>query len=102
MTSLFTTGNKALAALALLMLCVRAQTQTIAPKPVRNDVPQPGREMLVLRNHELKAGGHEPFYQFSRDAYWPFFERLGARVVGQWKVIAPDGSAAAGGDDVHR
>jgi hypothetical protein len=69
---------------------------------MRNDVPKAGREILVLRNHELKPGGHEPFYQFSRDAYWPFFERLGARVVGQWKVIGLDSRNAQGGDDVYR
>src|SRR6476469_9156807 len=104
MTSRFTTRSSAAAALALSMsmLCARVQTQTTAPRPVRNDVPQPGREILVLRNHELKPGGHEPFYQFSRDAYWPFFERLGARVVGQWKVVAGGAGAPGGGDDVYR
>ncbi|MEQ1729520.1 MAG: hypothetical protein ABL982_14185 [Vicinamibacterales bacterium] len=24
-------------------------------------------------------GAHEVFYRFSRDLYWPYFERLGAR-----------------------
>jgi hypothetical protein len=68
---------------------------------VRNDVPRPGREVLVLRNHELRPGGHEPFYQLSRDLYWPFFERLGARVVGQWKVIGGSPGARTI-DDVYR
>ena len=89
---------------AMLALFVRLEAQTPAsrPRPVRNDVPSAGREILVLRNHELKPGGHEPFYQFSRDSYWPFFERLGARVVGQWKVTVPDGGNAQAADDVYR
>lgn len=90
------------ALLAVFALAVSAAAQAPRPKPVRNDVPRPGREILVLRNHELKAGGHEAFYQFSRDAYWPFFERLGARVVGQWKVVGDDGRGAQGADDVYR
>jgi len=67
--------------------------------PVRNDVPRPGREILVLRHHELKKGAHEEFYRISRDDYWPYFERLGARVVGQWKSYAP---ACVDSDDVYR
>src|SRR4051812_35688296 len=85
----------------IIATTVAVGTQTAPPRPVRNDVPKAGREILVLRNHELKPGAHEQFYEFSRDSYWPFFERLGARVVGQWKVIAGDGAATTG-DDVYR
>jgi hypothetical protein len=67
--------------------------------PVRNDVPRAGREILVLRHHGLRKGGHEEFYRISRDDYWPYFERLGARVVGQWKAIEP---GAEDRDDVYR
>lgn len=101
MTSRLARGSSALVVLALAALGVRAETQATPPRPVRNDVVKAGREILVLRNHELKPGGHEAFYQFSRDSYWPFFERLGARVVGQWKVTAPD-TAGAKNDDVYR
>lgn len=101
MTSPLREGSSALGWLAALALCVSVGAQTRPPQPVRNDVPKPGREILVLRNHELKPGGHEPFYQFSRDSYWPFFERLGARVVGQWKVISPNADASSP-DDVYR
>src|SRR4051812_29216938 len=91
-----------IASLAIIAMTAAVRTQTAPPRPVRNDVPKAGREMHVLRNHELKPGAHEQFYQFSRDSYWPFFERLGARVVGQWKVMAIDGAAPAAGDDVYR
>jgi hypothetical protein len=70
-----------------------------SPLPVRNDLPRPGREILVLRHHELRKGAHQEFYRISRDDYWPYFERLGARVVGQWKSRSP---ASADSDDVYR
>ena len=73
----------------------------IPPRPVRNEVPKTGRELSVLRNHQLKKGGHEPFFQFSRDGLWPYFDRIGARVVGQWKVIDP-ANASADREDVYR
>ena len=72
------------------------------PTPVRHDVAKPGRETLVLRNHRLQAGGHEQFYQASRDDVWPYFERMGARVVGQWKVMRTDAPAPQGQEDVYR
>jgi hypothetical protein len=50
----------------------------------------------------LQAGGHEQFYQASRDDVWPYFERMGARVVGQWKVIRSDAPAPQGQEDVYR
>lgn len=70
-------------------------------RPVRNDVPRPGRELLVLRNHQLRKGGHEPFYEFSLDGLWPYFERIGARIVGQWKVVDP-ASPSPNQEDVYR
>ena len=72
------------------------------PRPVRNDVPKPGRELLVLRNHQLQKGGHDAFYRFSRDRYWPYFERLGARVVGQWKLIDPAPKPSDDREDIYR
>jgi hypothetical protein len=76
----------------------QAQTGDL-PRPVRNHRPQAGRELLVLRHHELREGGHEQFYQLSADNVWPFFERNGARIVGQWKIVEP---ASAKKDDVYR
>lgn len=83
------------------LVCGAAAAQE-APNPVRHDVAKPGRETLVLRNHRLQAGGHERFYQASRDDVWPYFERMGARVVGQWKVIRSDVKPPEGQEDVYR
>lgn len=63
------------------------------PCPVRNDVAQEGTELLVFRHQKLYKGGHEAYYRLSRHGVWPWFEKIGSRIVGQWKVIHPDGSA---------
>ena len=75
---------------------------SISPTPVRHNVAVPGHEILVLRNHRLHAGGLEQFYQASREDVWPYFERMGARVVGQWKVIQTDAAAPPGREDIYR
>ena len=67
--------------------------QEPAPHPVRNDVPQNGTELLVFRHQKLYKGGHEAYFRLSRHGVWPWFEKIGSRIVGQWKVIHPDGSA---------
>lgn len=74
----------------------------IVRTPVRNDVAQAGREVLVLRKHRLQLGGHEPFYQSSRDDVWPYFERMGARVVGQWRITQSDAMPPQAMEDVYR
>ena len=71
------------------------------PRPVRNDRPRAARELLVLRHHQLRKGGHEEFYRLSAENVWPYFERNGARIVGQWRIIAGDGAASAT-DEVYR
>ena len=63
------------------------------PRPVRNDVAQTGDGFLVLRHQKLKKDGHQAFYEISRDGVWPWFEKIGARIVGQWQIVYPDGSA---------
>jgi hypothetical protein len=71
------------------------------PRPVRNDRPHAARELLVLRHHQLRKGGHEEFYRLSADNVWPYFERNGARIVGQWRIDTGEGASAAS-DDVYR
>jgi hypothetical protein len=71
------------------------------PRPVRNDRPQASRELLVLRHHQLRKGGHQEFYRLSAENVWPYFERNGARIVGQWRIASTDG-ASANSDDVYR
>lgn len=74
------------------------RSQSDVAKPVRNGVAVPGEEVLVLRHQKLKKGSHDDFYELSKGGVWPWFEKIGTRVVGQWKVIHPDGS---GGSDEY-
>ena len=71
------------------------------PLPVRNDVPRAGTEVLVLRHQQLRKGEHERYYMSSRDGVWPWYERIGTRIVGQWAVISLDG-APREFDDAYR
>ena len=69
------------------------------PLAVRNDVPQPGEELLVLRHQKLRSGGHEAYFRLSQEGVWPWFEKIGSRIVGQWKVIYPDGAPSSEGHE---
>ena len=64
------------------------------PRPVRNDLPREGTELLVLRHQKFHKGGHDAYLRLSREGVWPWFEKIGSRIVGQWMVIHPDGSSA--------
>jgi hypothetical protein len=65
------------------------------PHPVRNDVAQPGEEIATLRYFKIKKGSFDEFLSVSVDGVWPYFEKLGSRVIGMWKVITPEGIAGA-------
>lgn len=84
-----------------LIVAARAQAPDV-PRPVRNDRAQASRELLVLRHHQLRKGGHEEFYRLSADNVWPFFEHNGARIVGQWQLLDSAQTMTPGSDDVYR
>jgi hypothetical protein len=65
------------------------------PHPVRNDVAQPGEEIVTLRYFRIKKGSFDEFLKVSVEGVWPYFEKLGSRVIGMWKVITPEGVAGA-------
>ena len=83
----------ALAAAMAAVTAISAAQSGNDARPVRNDVPLQGQEMLVFRHQRLQKGGHEAYFRLSRDGVWPWFEKIGSRIVGQWKVVHPDGSA---------
>ncbi len=73
------------------------------PKPVRNDVAQPGEEIVTLRYFKIEKGVFPKFLEASQQGVWPYFEKLGARVIGMWKVIHPpetENRAGAAYDEV--
>ena len=71
------------------------QTKEDAPHPVRNDVAQPGEEIVTLRHFKIKKGTFDQFLKASVEGVWPYFEKLGSRVIGMWQVITPEGVVGA-------
>lgn len=65
------------------------------PHPVRNDVAQPGEEIVTLRYFKIRKGSFDEFLKVSVEGVWPYFEKLGSRVIGMWKVITPAGVQGA-------
>jgi len=61
------------------------------PRPVRNDAAQPGEEIVTLRYFKIRKGSFDEFLRVSVEGVWPYFEKLGSRVIGMWKVITPEG-----------
>ena len=85
---------KTLVALFALCLALRAQNPRpalVTPHPVRNDVAQPGREIATIRYFRIKKGTFDVFLKTSQEDIWPFFDKMGARVIGMWKVFDPEG-----------
>ena len=46
------------------------------PIAVRNQTPQAGREVLILRHQQLKKGAHDDYYRASRAGVWPWYETV--------------------------
>ena len=91
-----------LAAILSLTACATAQTPQPPPNnspiqmnrdgaetrgPVRNLVPQPGEEITTIRYWKIRKGAYPQFLEASQKGIWPFFEKIGARIVGMWLVI---------------
>lgn len=72
------------------LLAAGLQTQTLEhtalPRPVRNGVPQAGQEIVTIRYFRIRKGTFDEFLKVSVEGVWPFFEKIGARVIGMWKV----------------
>ncbi|MEP3451900.1 MAG: hypothetical protein ABJN65_04535 [Parasphingorhabdus sp.] len=56
------------------------------PKAVRNAQPLAGEEVTILRSFKIKKGNYPEFYRQSVTGIWPYFEKIGARIVGMWQV----------------
>lgn len=83
----------------------RGQEPAATPQPTRNGVAQslgPSDEVLMLRHQRLQKGAHELYYRASLFGVWPWFERLGARMSGQWQVVYPEGGGSSDFDEGYR
>ncbi|MEY2756315.1 MAG: hypothetical protein RIR33_93 [Pseudomonadota bacterium] len=66
--------------------------------PVRNLSPQAGQEITTIRYWKIRKGTFPQFLKASQDGIWPYFEKIGARIVGMWKVIPAPGEPEASPD----
>ncbi len=88
------------AAVGLSVLALGPTLRAQAPTPVRNDVPRVGQQEVVMMRHAyLEAGGYEAWLEASRSGVWPWFERLGARILGDFEIVYPVGADATPGQD---
>ncbi len=81
------------------------QANALPPVPARNDVARslgPADEVLMLRHQFLQKGAHEVYYRASLFGVWPWYERLGARMTGQWQVVYPEGGESPDLDEGYR
>jgi len=71
--------------------------------PVRNEAARPGEEITTLRYWRIRKGGFPQFLEASEQGVWPFFEKIGARILGMWLVVPPPGAneASAEYDEVY-
>lgn len=61
----------------------------IIQTPVRNNIAQPSEPIVTKRYWKIKKGGFPEFLQVSQQGVWPFFEKIGSRVIGMWLVVHP-------------
>ena len=45
----------------MVLLGGQADRQPLPPRPIRNDEPRRGTEVLVLRHQQLRKGAHEQY-----------------------------------------
>jgi len=70
------------------------------PTPVRNDVPRLGQqEVIMMRHAYLDKGAYAHWYEQSSTKVWPWYERLGARIIGDFEIFYPEGEDATPSQD---
>jgi hypothetical protein len=74
----------------------QAESESIS---VRNDVAQPSSPIVTKRYFKIKKGAFPQFLKVSQEGVWPFFEKIGSRVVGMWKVIHTEQSGSKASPD---
>ncbi|MEX0942634.1 MAG: hypothetical protein WD002_08830 [Pseudomonadales bacterium] len=68
----------------------------------RNSANRPGEEVLVFRHHKIRKGYHQAFKQASERGVWLVYEKIGSRVVGDFKVIYPKDGGSNDYDENYR
>ncbi len=70
---------------------VRGPEDAKTARPVRNDVAQAGEEVVTIRYFRIKRGTFDQFLKASQEDVWPFFDKIGARMIGMWQVVEAEG-----------
>lgn len=87
--------------LALMSLAMLAGSTLTAEEQravaVRNQQAQPGQPVTTMRHWRVRKGSYPQFLQVSQEGVWPYFEKIGARVVGMWQVMSVTPDDRAGG-----
>jgi len=66
---------------------------------VRNQIAQPSEPIVTQRYFKIKKGQFPQFLKLSREGVWPYFEKIGARVIGMWMVTHPAVTQTKSSDD---
>jgi hypothetical protein len=64
---------------------------------VRNERAQSGTPITTMRHWRVRKGSFPQFLKVSQEGVWPYFEKIGARVVGMWQVMNVTLDDQAGG-----
>ncbi len=60
------------------------------PISVRNQVAQASNPIVTQRYFKIKKGSFPEFLKASQEGVWPYFEKIGSRVIGMWLVTYPE------------
>lgn len=86
--------------ITLCFLLIPAGSLVAQPVPVRNDVPRVGQQEVIMMRHAfLEEGQYDYWKQESVNGVWPWFARLGARIIGDFEIIYPLGEDESPGQD---
>lgn len=60
---------------------------------------EPSEPIVTKRYFKIKKGTFPEVLKVSQEGVWPFFEKIGSRVIGMWQVIHPDESTSEASPD---
>ena len=70
-------------------------SQPETPVAVRTEAARAADEIVTLRYFKIKKGAFPQFLQASQEGVWPYFEKIGSRIIGMWQVIPASGVEGA-------
>ncbi len=87
--------------LGLVSCCIsNSLSAQLEPTPVRNEMPLADQQEIIMMRHAyLDEGSYQYWYEQSLNGVWPWFERLGARILGDFEIIYPSSDDATPGQD---